>query len=540
MAEKKDLAYSLRSMSMLVIPLFLITLCGCGKAHHYPPSLLTADSLCEVAPTQALAMLEEISAEIPSLEVPDQMFFHLLSIKAADKEYVTHTSDTLILRVVDYYEGEDDLSLLSQAYYYAGRVYSDMGEAPKAVDYFQKALDATPDHEYERIGLINSQIGYIQSNCSLFAEALSSFQDALDAFRAIPDTARATYCMSDMASTYIFMDNPAKALPILWDARLMAFEMGDSQYFPNIDNQLARTYYSLHRNDSALYFIRSALAHITDDTEVATISLAGDIYADNGMVDSAACFFRQLEKSEDVIVRRYAYRRLGDLSHEEGRESEAMAYYRKWTVCNDSADAAASANMVAKMHALYNYQKYQAENMRLSMANRIHQLNVGILAGFCFFSLLLLLFAVRFQKKRMEMLRLKLEKYQMVVKQYRDRLVHEQPLTEAPFKSTAIYRKICHSLQSKKGLDEETQMELVQTFNTYYPSFSSKLSELCHVSRQNYIICILIKLQFSPSDISLLTFKSKQAISSARQRMYAKAFGKKGRPEQWDEIIMSL
>ena len=33
------------------------------------------------------------------------------------------------------------------------------------------------------------------------------------------------------------------------------------------------------------------------------------------------------------------------------------------------------------------------------------------------------------------------------------------------------------------------------------------------------------------------TARSKQAVSSVRRRLYAKIFGKPGRPEDWDEFI---
>ena len=63
---------------------------------------------------------------------------------AADKAYMRHTSDTLIRQVVAYYEDGADPWLLPEAYYYAGRVYSDLGDAPQALDYFERAAEALP------------------------------------------------------------------------------------------------------------------------------------------------------------------------------------------------------------------------------------------------------------------------------------------------------------------------------------------------------------------------------------------------------------
>ena len=51
------------------------------------------------------------------------MRYKLLTIKANDKAYITHTSDSLILSLVDYYEHDGDPAYLGEAYYYAGSTY---------------------------------------------------------------------------------------------------------------------------------------------------------------------------------------------------------------------------------------------------------------------------------------------------------------------------------------------------------------------------------------------------------------------------------
>ena len=58
-----------------------------------------------------------------------QKRYHLLTIKANDKAYITHTSDSLILSLVDYYEHGGDPVYLGEAYYYAGSTYRDLGDA---------------------------------------------------------------------------------------------------------------------------------------------------------------------------------------------------------------------------------------------------------------------------------------------------------------------------------------------------------------------------------------------------------------------------
>lgn len=49
-----------------------------------------------------------------------------------------HTSDSLILDVIDYYSSNDDRNLYPEVLYYGGRVYSDLGDYPTSLSYFRK------------------------------------------------------------------------------------------------------------------------------------------------------------------------------------------------------------------------------------------------------------------------------------------------------------------------------------------------------------------------------------------------------------------
>jgi len=88
---------------------------------------------------QARAMPDSIDRS--SLGEADRNLRDLLAIKAADKAYVKHTADSTILRVVDYYDRHQSTVRYPEALYYAGRVYSDLGDYPTALKYFQDALD---------------------------------------------------------------------------------------------------------------------------------------------------------------------------------------------------------------------------------------------------------------------------------------------------------------------------------------------------------------------------------------------------------------
>ena len=62
-------------------------------------------------------------------------------IKANDKLYIPHTSDSVINRIVKFYEGFGDRERLAEAYFYQGSVYRDLQDAPRAIAALQRAAD---------------------------------------------------------------------------------------------------------------------------------------------------------------------------------------------------------------------------------------------------------------------------------------------------------------------------------------------------------------------------------------------------------------
>ena len=92
-----------------------------------------------------IALLEALKADSPQWDKATQMYHSLLTVKARDKAFITHTSDSLMLSVLNYYEHGGDKQLLPEAYYYMGSTYRDMNDAPRALEYYQKALEVLPE-----------------------------------------------------------------------------------------------------------------------------------------------------------------------------------------------------------------------------------------------------------------------------------------------------------------------------------------------------------------------------------------------------------
>ncbi len=161
----------------------LSLLCACGS-RPYPPSLLTADSLASVRPDSALSLLKALERDTADMPLAHRMYYRLLCVKAADKAYLPHLSDSLIRPILYYYIKEGDPRLLPEAYYYAGRVYRDLGDAPQALDYFEQSLEAMRKHENLEVkNKVYAQMGTLFLYQDMNSEALEALAVAYKKFQ---------------------------------------------------------------------------------------------------------------------------------------------------------------------------------------------------------------------------------------------------------------------------------------------------------------------------------------------------------------------
>ena len=90
---------------LFFVELCLLLLCLCSCKDHRPPYILSvADSLTYVHPDSAINLLSSLKVQMSRESKSTQMYYRLLQIKANDKAYIPHTSDSIILPIVRYYE----------------------------------------------------------------------------------------------------------------------------------------------------------------------------------------------------------------------------------------------------------------------------------------------------------------------------------------------------------------------------------------------------------------------------------------------------
>ena len=122
--------------------ILIVCFSSCTRKGKEELSLLSkVEEMMESSPDSALACLDSLAVRYDELTEEAQIYHALLTIKAKDKLYVLPTSDSLINRVIAFYEEADNPRRLVEAYYLQGGTYRDLEDAPRAIAAYQRAAD---------------------------------------------------------------------------------------------------------------------------------------------------------------------------------------------------------------------------------------------------------------------------------------------------------------------------------------------------------------------------------------------------------------
>ena len=571
--------------------LLLCCLCACGHG-SYPAALHRADSLADACPDSARALLARWadSARLAPRRV--QMYHRLLTVKAADKAYVRHTSDTVIKDVVAYYEDGADPWLLPEAYYYAGRVYSDLGDAPQALDYFERAAEALPPKGREMLaGKIYSQMGTLFEHQQMYEEALEMFRRAYEYDVKAGDVRGQVFDLRDIGDAYQGLEKTDSALVCIQKAYGLASAGGEAELVSLVQGQRLSLYLQLQEYDSAEVCLREAFKHVHKASRSGLYFKAAELYNYTGRLDSAIYYWKQLLGCGTIYAKEMAHFALAQVAMRKKNIDKALEHFVQYQWCNDSIRRLTNTETLRQMHSLYNYKLREKESQKLKAEKQQRQFVFYAALGTC-----VLLLAVAFgyvqyvHRKRVE-LQQRLEHANRVREEAEQRngqfirkneqkiAALEQQLREADsahreqlqrqkemmewenrqaraamekqrlLKETMVETDIRKELVARlstshvgnKMLKERDWLRIEREIKACSSDFKEKLQTLYpDFSEFEYHLCLLIRLGMRPVNMAELTAHTKESVTAARRRMYEKVFRKKGSPSDWDEIVLSL
>lgn len=576
----------------LFLILVLLGFCACGHK-PYPQSLIIADSLTNACPDSAITLLKNIENTLQTEPEATQMYYRLLCIKANDKAYIPHTSDSLILPVLHYYIEKGDEQHLPEAYYYAGRVYRDLGDAPQALDYFEKAAEALPeDGGYKLKSKIYSQMGTLFAYQSMYAEALEMYKKGGEYDNILQDSVGMVFTLRDIGNMYKELGKEDSTLAYFKEASRLSRLLQRIDLFNMLQSQLAFIYTDLQKYDSARTALQNALKDIEQPNRSAIYNIAARFYDVTNQTDSAIWYYNELLDFGSVYAKQTACRRLLELTLKQNDTQQATGYLNNCLLYTDSIQKLTQTETIHRMHSLYNYQLREKENIQLKTENRNKTLLIGMISGSLLIIIISFIAYRQYSRRKTLELKQQLEKLRTIEKENQDKIeslekyksqkevlekrladinppednvqkeqlgqkiellnhiLQQQAIEKEQEKDaqdclfcSEIYKKLQERANSARGEAYITSEEwniVKGLMSPAYPIFFERLYSL-HTPNENELhVCILLKLQFRQADIARLLQLKPESISSIRRRLYQKVTGSKGSPEMWDKIIDSL
>lgn len=580
------------NLYLILLLCALLSLFSC-RHKPYPHALIAADSLASANPDSAIGLLNSLKEQMKSVPQATQMYYRLLCIKANDKACITHASDSLILSVLHYYIDANNGQHLPEAYYYAGRVYRDLEDAPQALNYFEKAVDALPENGgYKQKGKIYSQMGKLFLCQGMYNEALNIFKKSYSCNKSLKDSAKIIFDMIDLADTYRNINKTDSSLYFCQ----MAYELGKKLQRQDLMNmvqsQNASLNIQLKRYDRAKIALQDALKDIERPDKSRIYSTAAKLYQHIGKTDSATYYYTALVDSGTIYAQEAAHRSLAEIALENGNTQLAITHLQTYLVYADSIEKITCTENLQRLYSHYNYQLKEKENNRLKFENerKTHYIIYCLIAAVI--SIVSLFVYYQYSKRKQQELKFQLqrsrqleeeiykknrlfiennniriknlekelsltaaanEKLRKELQDQKELLCHDvrqaqieqnrREQAENTLQNSDIYKRLKQRLLDPTGkifitADEWESIEGV--LKDTYPHFLEKLSEIYNFKHSEQCICMLIKANFSPSEIAKFTNRLKETITSTRRRLFERIFQKKGKPGDLDQFIRSL
>lgn len=577
-------------MSVLLMLVFFVS-CTCKKT--YNNLLFRADTLLDSSEDSiqvVIKMLHEMESKLPYLSKKQEMRYQLLCHKAMNKAYVSFKSDSIMLQVVDYYNRYGSANDRMLSYYLLGCVYRDMHEVPKALEYFNKAVqqadlksvdcdNLTLSRVYGQMAVLFDlqHLPYQEMHSLDCAVKHANFaKDTLNAIRYF-ENKQAAYASLGKMDSAIIINNLASEMfrkhGSLRDADIaIAANLG--YYIKKHDVRKAKEAYEHQKtaNFSGNINYEESYAYILYEQ--------GCYYLLDNKLDSAYISLnKSLQLSKSYSNKAAATRGLAQYYEKTNNPGAAAKYAMLSSGYNDSDFVATRNDQLQQMHSMYNYDRHKelAIQAELKAERRTNLIYVIVACSVVVFVIFFAYFRRRINKRNRiiaithhlhsdSILQLRVAKEELAklrdykenaiplmiqekettiaqlmeqVKKYEDvNITHSLLELDEQIKSAPIYERLRYleNHPQKKITKEDwtNLMDTVEHIVYHFAALKQKLSE------KEYHICLLVKLRFSPSTISHIVGTSLSDISLSRQRMLAKLCGKAGKAKEFDEYIHNI
>ena len=536
--------------------------------------LAEAERLMRTSPDSALLVLEQAKKEATTYSRCNRMHYLLLQAEAMNKAYLPLDTLTSMHEVLDYYLSHGNRDERMRACYLMGSVWRDRGNSPLALQYFRDAIgeaDTTAtDCDYTQVSRIYAQIARLFDKQRYPQMELEQWKQAMRYALLAKDTLMYIQCQEYIGDAYFLLGKEDSVLYFTQQAYEAYLKYGRKDWAAATQIVIADYYLkhdSLANAKQALDEYRNGSGFFEGDGNVSSgyeifYYYIGEYYEKMARLDSAVFYYRKLlNYPADIMNAESGYKGLMSVYTRMHEVDSVAKYAQLFANANDTANLRNSANEISRTQALYDYSESQRIAVEKSEENQ--RLWMGLCV--CFVVLMFAgMWIYLYERKQKTSRMLANRKYTDLMMQYHQATEelqsirsNKQQFQQQKEEEIEKLRQMLDAYQTNTHADQwELEQSLLQhdivkrmhqhayklvvpsdaewndlqgVVEKSLPEFYAKLSaNEAQLTDQEWKVCLLVKLNFIPSELTVLLNLSKQRVTNIRTHLNQKLFGESG------------
>ena len=536
--------------------------------------LAEAERLIRTSSDSALLVLEQAKKEAATYSRRNRMRYLLLRAEAMNKAYFPLDSITYMDEVLDYYLSHGNRDERMRACYLMGSVWRDRRNSPLALQYYRDAVgeaDTTEtDCDYAQVSRIYAQIARLFDKQRYPQMELEQWKQAMRYALLAKDTLMYIQCQEYIGDAYFLLGKEDSVLYFTQQAYEAYLKYGRKDWAAATQIVIADYYLkhdSLANAKQALDEYRNGSGFFEGDGNVSSgyeifYYYIGEYYEKMARLDSAVFYYRKLlNYPADIMNAESGYKGLMSVYTRMHEVDSVAKYAQLFANANDTANLRNSANEISRTQALYDYSESQRiavekseENQRLWLGLCVcfvmlsfggtgiylyerKQKTTRMLANRKYTDLMMQyhqameeLQSIRSNKQQFQQQKeQEIEKLQQMLAAYQEHSHAGQwELEQSLLQHDIVKRMHQHACKLAVPSDAEWN-DLQGVVEKSLPEFYAKLSaNEAQLTDQEWKVCLLVKLNFIPSELTVLLNLSKQRVTNIRTHLNQKLFGESG------------
>lgn len=536
--------------------------------------LAEAERLVQASPDSVLLVLEQAEKETATYPHRNRMRYLLLRAEAMNKAYLPLDSITYMDEVLDYYLSHGNRDERMRACYLMGSVWRDRGNSPLALQYFRDAIgeaDTTEtDCDYAQVSRIYVQMARLFHRQRYPQMELEQWKQAMRYALLAKDTLMYIQCQDYISDAYFLLGKEDSVVYFIQQAYRNYLKYGREDWAAATQLVMADYYLkhdSLDKAKQALDEYRNGSGFFESDGNVSSgyeifYSYIGEYYEKTARLDSAVFYYRKLlNYPADIMNAESGYKGLMSVYTRMHEVDSVAKYAHLFANANDTANLRNSANEISRTQALYDYS--ESQRIAVEKSEEARRLWIGLCI--CFVVLMLggvwiylygrkqkatrmlanpkytdllmqyhrateELQSIRSNKQQFQQQKeLEIEKLQQMLDAYKGHMHTDQWESGQSLLRHEIVKRM-HQHACKLAIPSDAEWKDLQgVVEKSLPEFYAKLTVFAgQLTDQEWKVCLLVKLNFIPSELTVLLGLSKQRVTNIRTRLNQKLFGESG------------